>query len=412
MNRTIEKMIEKDLNRRQFLRRAAIVAGGVVLAGPVSQVLAACGSDDEVAVATATAATAARLTGTVKVLGWGDKLNDTVNDNFNKNTGGKAQFTIFTENPEALAKIRQNKEAFDTVFIDGLWANTHWNAGTIVPIPFKDWDIYDDYFPEFANLGAWQVPGGQMAVPHAWSADAIAYNKKYVTRPDSLAELLDPKYEGKVAIYDSFYRNHLNFVPAVTDLKVTDMHKEKVLPDGTVEQVYDIPDDILKKVNDLMIERRGNFKMIWKDIDEITRALVNEDIWLAIAGNYITQNALDAGSTDIEFVNPTAHGLMGWIDGQCVIKNEQFEKNPDLVWEWMQHYHSGEQQALIIGNTWLASTSRRCLEILESQSEENKNRVEKLAAREVGIVKEMSLLRPIARPEVFQDAWAEFLAAG
>ena len=136
-----------------------------------------------------------------------------------------------------------------------------------------------------------------------------------------------------------------------------------------------------------MIERRGNFKMIWKDIDEITRALVNEDIWLAIAGNYITQNALDAGSTDIEFVNPTAHGLMGWIDGQCVIKNEQFEKNPDLVWEWMQHYHSGEQQALIIGNTWLASTSRRCLEILESQSEENKNRVEKLAAREVGIVK-------------------------
>ena len=71
---------------------------------------------------------------------------------FNKNTGGKAQFTIFTENPEALAKIRQNKEAFDTVFIDGLWANTHWNAGTIVPIPFKDWDIYDDYFPEFANL--------------------------------------------------------------------------------------------------------------------------------------------------------------------------------------------------------------------------------------------------------------------
>ena len=46
-------MIEKDLNRRQFLRRAAIVAGGVVLAGPVSQVLAACGSDDEVAVATA-----------------------------------------------------------------------------------------------------------------------------------------------------------------------------------------------------------------------------------------------------------------------------------------------------------------------------------------------------------------------
>jgi len=413
---SIDTMFNKEIGRRSFMKRVAIVAGGVVAAGPVSGFLAACGSDEvatsAVGGSTAVASSNTNLSGTVKVLGWGDKLNDNVNDLFNKDTGGKAQFTIFTENPEALAKIRQNKEAFDTVFIDGLWANTHWNAGTIVPIPFNEWDIYDEYFPEFANLPAWQVPGGQMAVPHAWSADAIAYNSKFVTKPDSLAELLDPKYEGKVAIYDSFYRNLLNFVPAVTDLKVEDMHAEKTLDDGTIEQVYDIPDDVIKQVNNLMIERRGNFKMIWKDIDEVTRALVNEDIWIAIAGNYITQNALDAGSTDIEFVNPTAHGLMGWIDGQCVIKNEQYEKNPDLVWEWMKHYHSGEQQAEIIGNTWLASTNRRCLEILESRSDENKERVKKLAARETGIVKEMSLLRPIARPEAFQDAWAEFLAAG
>lgn len=408
MRSTIEELINRDLNRRDFLKRVAIVAGGVAVAGPVSQILAACGTDDS----DGADGDQKRLSGTVKVLAWGDKLNDDVNDDFNRTTGGSAQFTIFTENPEALAKIRQNKEAFDTVFIDGLWANTHWNAGTIVPIPFKDWDIYDEYFTEFADLSDWQVPGGQMAIPHAWSADAIAYNSKFVTRPDSLAELLDPKWEGKVAIYDSFYRNMLNFVPAVTGLKVTDMHAEKTLDDGTVEQVYDIPDDVLKQVKDTMIERRGNFKMIWKDIDELTRALVNEEIYLAIAGNYITQNALDAGSEDIEFVNPTAHGLMGWIDGQCVIKNKQFEDNPDLVWEWMRHYHSGEEQAKIIGNTWLASTSRRCLEILESQSDENAERVRKLAARETGIVKEMSLLRPIARPEVFQDAWAEFLAAG
>ena len=359
-----------------------------------------------------TETTAKKLSGTVKVLGWGDKLNDEVNDNFNKKTGGKAQFTIFTENPEALVKIQRNTEAFDTVFIDGLWANTHWNAGTIVAIPFKDWDIYDEYFPEFSNLPEWQVPGGQMAVPHAWSADAIAYNSKFVDKPDSLAELLNPKWEGKVALYNSFYRNFLNFVPALTDLKVTDMHAEKVLDDGTIEQVYDIPDDVLKQVLDLMIERRGNFKMIWSDIDEITKALVNEEIYIAIAGNYITQNALDAGSTTIEFVNPTAHGLMGWIDGQCVINNEQLDKNPDLVWAWMEHYHSAEQQELIIGNTWLASTNRRTLELLESRSEENRERVKKLAARETGIVKEMSLLRPIARPEIFQDAWAEFLAAG
>ncbi len=410
----MENLINKEVNRRDFLKRVAIVGGGIAAAGPISGFLAACGSDAAVAptAAVTTAMEDKKLTGTVKVLGWGDKLNDNVNDEFKQNTGGKAEFTIFTENPEALAKIRQNKEAFDTVFIDGLWANTHWNAGTIVPIPFSDWDIYDEYFPEFANLAPWQVSGGQMAVPHAWSADAIAYNKKHVTKPDSLAALLDPKYEGKVALYDSFYRNILNLVPAVTNLKVTDMHKQKELEDGTIEEVYDVEDSVIKEVTDKLIERRGNFKMIWNDIDELTRALVNEDIWIAIAGNYITQNCLDAGSTDIEFVNPTAHGLMGWIDGQCVIKNEQLDKNPDLVWEWMKHYHSGDSQAQIIGNTWLASTNRRCLEILESKSDENKERVKKLAARETGIVKEMSLLRPIARPEPFQDAWAEFLAAG
>ena len=161
MRSTIEELINRDLNRRDFLKRVAIVAGGVAVAGPVSQILAACGTDDS----DGAGGDQQRLSGTVKVLAWGDKLNDDVNDGFNRTTGGSAQFTIFTENPEALAKIRQNKEAFDTVFIDGLWANTHWNAGTIVPIPFKDWDIYDEYFTEFADLSDWQVPGGQMADP-------------------------------------------------------------------------------------------------------------------------------------------------------------------------------------------------------------------------------------------------------
>ena len=379
---------------------------GVVLAGPISQVIAACGTDE----VTVGITTDKKLTGTVNVLAWGDKLNDTVNSRFAERTGGKAVFTIFTENPEAFAKVKSNVNAFDTMFIDGLWANANFNAGHTVPIPFKDMKSYSDYFPNFRDLPIWQVDGGVLAIPHAWSADGLAYNKKYVTLPEnpSLDILFDPKYEGKVAIYDSFYRNILNFVPAITSMKVQDMHVKTA--DG--EEAYDIPDDVLKTVKEQMIKSRKNFKMIWKDIDELTRALVSEEIWIAIAGNYITQNALDAGSTDIEFVNPTAHGLMGWIDGQSMIKNEQYEKNPDLVLAWLDYYALAEQQVDIIGTTWLASTNERALRLLEEKDPANIQRVAKLQARNVDVVDSMSLLRPIADPAKFQDAWAEFLASG
>ena len=73
---------------------------------------------------------------------------------------------------------------------------------------------------------------------------------------------------------------------------------------------------------------------------------------------------------------------------------------------------SNKSQVKIIGNTWLASTSRACLDGLEKAFPDGKERVAKLAARDTSTVDKMSLLRPLANPGPFQDAWAEFLAAG
>ena len=115
----LSRIFGQDISRRQFLKRVAIGAGGAMLASPLASMAASCGGSDAA---------------NIKVLAWGDKLNDEVNDAFKADTGHTATFTIFTENPEAMAKIKADPTAFDTVFIDGLWANGHYNAGTIVPI--------------------------------------------------------------------------------------------------------------------------------------------------------------------------------------------------------------------------------------------------------------------------------------
>tara|TARA_B100001750_G_scaffold239830_1_gene248524 strand:- start:10578 stop:11798 length:1221 start_codon:yes stop_codon:yes gene_type:complete len=397
----LSRIFGQDISRRQFLKRVAIGAGGAMLASPLASMAASCGGSDAA---------------NIKVLAWGDKLNDEVNDAFKADTGHTATFTIFTENPEAMAKIKADPTAFDTVFIDGLWANGHYNAGTIVPIDFKSMSIYDDYFPQFADLAPWQLPDGKtLSIPHAWSADGIMYNKDHVDlgSSPSMASLFDPKYEGKVAIYDSFYRNFLNVAPGVTSAGIfKDMHVQASIDGGPVEEAYDLSQSYLDQTLAEMLKARKNFKMIWQDIDEITRALVSGEIWIAIGGNYITQNCLDAGATNIEFATPSAHDIMGWVDGQCVIKNEQYDKNPDAVLSWLEHYHNAESQVKIIGNTWLASTSRACLDGLEKAFPDGKERVAKLAARDTATVDKMSLLRPLANPGPFQDAWAEFLAAG
>ena len=72
MSDHLSRIFGQDISRRQFLKRVAIGAGGAMLASPLASMAASCGGSDAA---------------NIKVLAWGDKLNDEVNDAFKADTG-------------------------------------------------------------------------------------------------------------------------------------------------------------------------------------------------------------------------------------------------------------------------------------------------------------------------------------
>ena len=101
---------------------------------------------------------------------------------------------------------------------------------------------------------------------------------------------------------------------------------------------WDLPADILERAKKTLIERKSNFKLLWRSGGALTRALATEEIWLAFGNNINALQAVDAGNTNIEFAVPKEKTI-GWVDGGMVVKNA---KNKASTLRWLDHWASAE----------------------------------------------------------------------
>ena len=383
------------LSRRQFLRRTALAGGAVMLSGPITALIAACGGGDE--------DTGEKLTGPIRMLAWSDKDHPDVKARFKESTGVDVISTDFNDNEEAFGKIKvAGTDAYDTIFMDGLWCLEYHRNDFVEPFDFTQFKSHSEYFPKFANYAPWQVDGGMLAVPHAWSPYGILYNKEKVDMPDppSFEVFFDPKYKGKVALRDNFNRN---FIMAASLQGFEGFEVDT--PEGSR---WDLPADILERAKKTLSERKSNFKLLWRSGGALTRALATEEIWLAFGNNVNALQAVDAGNSNIEFAVPKERTI-GWVDGGMVVKNA---KNKESTLRWLDHWASAESQFTMQQEQWLAVTNKKALDMLSAHSLDFKARVEKLQAYQAEEWADtFSLFRPVKDPSNFQDAWAEFLAA-
>ena len=383
--------VTPGISRRQFLRRTALAGGAVMLAGPISSLIAACGGGED------------KLTGPIRMLAWSDKDHPDVKARFKDDTGVDVISTDFNDNEEAFGKIKvAGTDAYDTIFMDGLWCLEYHRNGFVEPFDFTTFNSYSEFFPKFANYAPWQVDGGMLAVPHAWSPYGILYNKEKVSMPDppSFEVFFDPKYEGKVALRDNFNRNFLMTasLQGFEDYEVD-------TPGGSR---WDLPDDILERAKTTLIERKSNFKLLWRSGGALTRALATEEVWLAFGNNINALQAVDAGNNNIEFAVPKERTI-GWVDGAMLVANA---KNKESTVKWLDHWASAESQFTIQQEQWLAVTNKAALDMLSNHSADFKDRLEKLKAYQAEEWADtFSLFRPVNNPSRFQDAWAEFLAS-
>ena len=201
----LHALLREAINRRGFIRRTALGAGGLVLG---NSLLAACGGGKEGAAGGGGDSAAAAAGGggkTLRISNWPLYIDKQTVPDFEKATGIKTEYTEdINDNAEFFAKIDEplkRNQSIDREII----VLTDWMAGRLIKLGYVA-PLDDAKFPNKANLvdNVKDVsfdPGRKFSVPWLSGMTGIGYNPKKTGRElTSINDIFDPKFKGQVTM--------------------------------------------------------------------------------------------------------------------------------------------------------------------------------------------------------------------
>ncbi len=216
----------EPIGRRAFLRRAALaglsapVAAGLLAAcrASVGTSASAAGGASPLPVdrgATLASGLPAERGAVLKVYEWKDYLSSRVIRSFEEayaSSGVRVQVESFLHIDEAVARLQEAGADYDVTFptIDVLASMVQ--TGLLRPLNHAYLPHLENLWPFFRDAGGpFYDPGQRYTTPYTvyssgigWRADAVAAADAPDVRADPYAILWDPRYRGRVGMYDDY----------------------------------------------------------------------------------------------------------------------------------------------------------------------------------------------------------------
>ncbi|MGI6621734.1 MAG: spermidine/putrescine ABC transporter substrate-binding protein [Clostridiaceae bacterium] len=133
----------------------------------------------------------------INVYNWGDYIDETLIDEFEKVTGIRVNYKTYSTNEELLAKMEAGGSSFDVVFPSDYAVSELIKRDMLIPLNFDNIPNYKYVDERFK--GKEYDPEDKYSVPYFWGTIGILYNKDMVEDPvDSWDILWNQKYKGQI----------------------------------------------------------------------------------------------------------------------------------------------------------------------------------------------------------------------
>jgi len=267
---------------------------------------------------------------------------------FEEENGAEISATPMTSSDDAFGKLQAGRGGtFDLVSASNDVSERLIDAELVQPIDPSRLSNYNDLYDQF-KMPSYITRDGQLyGANFAWGPTLMVYNPEQVTEaPTSWRALLDERYAGKISTWNAPIQ----------------IAQYALLLDPKPENPYDLTDQQLAQVKDLLVQQRPLIRTYWNLGDELKQLMASGEVVISDAWPYVAVGLRDEEIPVAEVI--PSEGVTGWSDSWMLTAGAE---NVDLAYQWMDYMLGPDGQMGVLNNNNYAITNKKVIEGLDPQ---------------------------------------------
>lgn len=276
-----------------------------------------------------------RKTPTLNLLVWEGYADASFVRGFEQQHHCKVSASYMGSSDELVAKLRGGSSGnYDVISPSSDVATMIATAGLADPLDLSRIPAYGQLSPQLTSLPLVRISGKVYGVPFMWGPDPMIYDTTaFAQPPDSWNVLWDPKYRGKISVWDDLSTVYMA-------AQVLGFDK----PDPT--QLYNLTDEQLEAVKKKLLELKPNIRKMWSTGGELTNLFQNHEVVAAMGWPLNTADLRKLNFPVGETI--PKENTTGWIDHLMITAGSE---NKDLAYEFLEYMVEAKTQKLVTDKT-------------------------------------------------------------
>lgn len=272
---------------------------------------------------------------TLSLLVWEGYSDDSFVRAFEETHHCKVSALYMGSSDELVAKLRGGSASnYDVISPSSDVAGSIARTGLAAPLDLSKLPSYSQLSSKLRDLPLVKANGQIYGVPFMWGPNPLLYDTTVFSQaPDSWAVFWEPKYRGKISVWDD-----LSTVYMAAQI----LNYDK--PDPS--QLYNLTDEQLIAVKKKLIELKPNIRKMWSTGGELTNLFQNHEVVLAM-GWPLNTNDLRKLNFPIGETIPKEN-TTGWIDHLMITAASS---NKELAQAFLEYMIEAKTQKLVTDRT-------------------------------------------------------------
>ena len=290
------------------------------------------------------------------VYNWGEYIDESVIEDFEKETGIHVVYDLFETNEEMYPVIEAGGVAYDVVCPSDYMIQKMIENDLLAEIDFDNIPNIDQIDPEYMERSKAFDPENKYSVPYTWGTVGILYNDKRleelgVEPPDSWLDLWDERLAGEILMQDSVRDAFMCALkPLGYSLNSTDPNELEQAKDMLIAQKPLVQAYVIDQVRDKMLGEEAAVGVIYS----------GEMLYL--------QELAEGKDFNLEYVIPK-EGTNLWIDSWVIPKNAKNKENAE---KWIDFLCRPDIAKRNFEYITYATPNRGAFELLDEDLQQNK----------------------------------------